>query len=145
MAENEKLAEDGGSKHRANPVFFISLVGVSPIGFVDIHEYIFDIYTKAYDFHGSNVKVVSAQDLLTFYKSKNKRANRYHVRVYQLVEYFVQHHSDGHFVLDECPFLSVGKLILGFIKRDAVTYFKDYIINPIKFKFSSILKFRWRT
>ena len=60
-AENEKFAEDVGSKTKANPVFFISLVGANSLkGFVDKDEYIFDIYTTEYDFQGSNVKVVSA-------------------------------------------------------------------------------------
>ena len=122
-AEKEILAEDTGSKLKADPVFFISLVGVKNKGFVDKDEYIFDIYTKGYEFQGSNVKVVSAQDLLTFYKSKNKRANRYHVRVYELVEYFVQHHSEGHFVLDECPFLMVQQVMVPG-KQQITTYGK---------------------
>ena len=103
MAENEKLTEDGGSKSRANPVFFISLVG----GYKN--EYIFDIYTKGYEFQDNSVKVISTQDLWTFYKSKTKVADKLKVDIYCLVEYFVQHHSDGHFVLDECPFLMDGK------------------------------------
>ena len=107
-AENEKFAEDVGSKTKANPVFFISLVGANSLkGFVDKDEYIFDIFTKEYDFQGSNVKVVSAQDLCTFYESKNEGADHLEVDIYFLVEYFIQHHLDGHFVLDECPFLIV--------------------------------------
>ena len=106
-AENERLAEDVGSKNRPNPVFFVSLVGV--VGFVDKDEYIFDIYTKAYEFQDSSVKVISAQDLWTFYESKNKGADQSKIDIYCLVEYFVQHHLDGHFVLDECPFLMDGK------------------------------------
>ena len=108
-AENERFAENVGLKNRANPVFFISLVGVDELGMVDKYEYIFDIYTQMYDFQGSDVKVVSAQDLWNFYESKNKRADQLKVDIYYLVEYFVEHHSDGHFVLDECPFLEVGK------------------------------------
>ena len=76
---------------------------------VEKYEYIFDIYTKTYDLHASYVKVVSAQDLWTFYESKNKGADQLKVDIYYLVEYFVKHHSDGHFVLDECPFLEIGK------------------------------------
>ena len=108
-SEKERLEEDIGSKNKANPVFFISLVGVDELGMVEKHEYIFDIYTKMYDFQESYVKVVSAQDLWTFYESKNKGADQLKVDIYYLVEYFVKHHSDGHFVLDECPFLEVGK------------------------------------
>ena len=78
-------------------------------GIVDKDEYIFDIYTKSYDFNYSQVKVVSAQNLWAFYESKNKGADQLKVDIYYLVEYFVKHHSDGHFVLDECPFLEVGK------------------------------------
>ena len=108
-AEKERFAEDVGSKVKSDPVFFISLVGVNDKGIVDEDEYIFDIYTKLYDFHGSNVKVVSAQDLWTFYESKNKGADRLNVDIYFLVDYFIQHHLEGHFVLDECPFLKRGK------------------------------------
>ena len=111
-AEKERFAEDVGLKVKANPVFFISLVGLSWKGLssiVDKDEYIFDIYTKSYDFQGSSVKILSAQDLWAFYQSKNQRANREKVDIYCLVEYFIQHHLDGNFVLDECPFLKFGK------------------------------------
>ena len=84
-------------------------MGVNDFGKVEKDEYIFDIYTKLYDFHGSNVKVISAQDLWTFYQSKNKGADREKVKIYFLVEYFIQHHLEGHFVLDECPFVKFGK------------------------------------
>ena len=83
-------------------------MGVDELGIVDKVEYIFDVYTKLYDFHGSSVKVVNAQDLWSFYESKNKGANRLLVNIYCLVEFFIQHHLDGHFVLDECPFLKFG-------------------------------------
>ena len=58
-----QTAEKESLKQNPAPVFFISLVGVDREGFVDVHEHIFDIYTKLYDFHGSNVNVKSAQDL----------------------------------------------------------------------------------
>ena len=105
MAEKEILEEDTGSKLKAYSVFFISLLGVNERGIVGIYEYIFDIYTKACDFHESHVKVVTAQDLLTFFILKNKGAEREDVDIYSLDEYFIQHHQHGHFVLDECPFL----------------------------------------
>ena len=109
-AENEIIAEDLGHKVNANPVFFISLVGVDKKGIVCEDEYIFDIYTKTYDFQGSHVKVVSVQDLFAFYESKNKGADRNIIDIYFLVEYFIQHHQHGHFVLDECLFIySRGK------------------------------------
>ena len=110
-AEKERFLEDVGLKFKAQDVFFISLVGVNNTGIVDEHEYIFDIYSKAYDFHGTAVKVMSAQDLWAFFESKNKGADRKIVNIYFLVEYFIQHHQHGHFILDECPFLaSRGKL-----------------------------------
>ena len=105
-SEKERYAEDVGSKSKADPVFFISLVGVDRNGMVEEDEYIFDIYTKAYDFHESHVIVISAQDLWGFYESKNKGADRKKVDIYFLVEYFIEHHQHGHFVLDECPFLA---------------------------------------
>ena len=130
-AQNERFAEDVGSKNKANPVFFISLAAVDRDGIVEKVEYIFDVYTKSYDFHGSYVKVVSAQDLWKFYKRKNcnRRNDRRNINIYELVEFFIGHHPNGHFVLDECPFLSDGKRIICFI--DMLN--KGYtIINVIK-------------
>ena len=98
-----------------DPVFFISLVGVDPWGFVDKHEHIFDIYTKQYDFHACNVKVISAQDLNKFYAKHHKLETirnffrRKKIDVYKLAEFFVEQHSNGHFVVDECPFESRGR------------------------------------
>ena len=97
-----------------DPVFFISLVGVNTTGFVDKYEHIFDIYTKEYDFRGSNVKVISAQDLRNFYTKHHKldtfrnffrrKAQIKKVDVYTMAEFFVEQHSNGHFVVDECLF-----------------------------------------
>ena len=95
-------------KPKADPVFFISMVGVYK-EYADKHEHIFDLYTKEYDFFGTDVQVISAQDLWTFYESKNKGVNREGVNIYDLVEFFVEHHSNGHFITDECPFLEHGK------------------------------------
>ena len=56
----EEEEENMGSKPKADPVFFISLVGVKErSGIVDDHEHIFDIYTKEYDFDDSDVEVKS--------------------------------------------------------------------------------------
>ena len=96
-------------KSKADPVFFISLVSVDRHGIIDEHEYIYDLYTKKYDFLGSDVQVISAQDLWNFYESKTQRADRTEVDIYFLVEYFIQHHSNGHFILDECPIIRKGK------------------------------------
>ena len=93
------------------PVFFISLVGVDNQGFVDEHDHIFDIYTKEYDFLGTRVIVKSAQDLWDFYVSHHKGANRKDINIYELAKFFVQQHSNGHFVIDECPFRTDGKNI----------------------------------
>ena len=91
-------------KPNPDPVFFISLVGVDEEGFVDEHDHIFDIYTNEYDFCGSDVQVINAQDLWRFYRSKHKRANKTNIDVYTLAQFFVEQHSNGHFVMDECPF-----------------------------------------
>ena len=81
------------------------MAGVDEYGIVDKHEHIFDIFTKLYDFLGSNVQMMSAQDLWKFYDSKNKGADKEEVNIYQLVEFFIRHHPHGHYILDECPFL----------------------------------------
>ena len=96
-----------GSKPKADPVFFISLVGVdlSGKGIVDDYEHIFDLYTKGYDFNDSDVEVKSAQDLWDWYASQKFGSNKWRVDIYQLVESFVKHNPNAHFVLDECPFL----------------------------------------
>ena len=105
--EKERNAKEQGLKRKADPVFFISMVGVDIFGIVDKYEHLFDIYTRAYDLVESDVHVITAQDLWNFYKRKhwykwNKRRN---VDIYELVEFFIRHHPNGHFVLDECPFL----------------------------------------
>ena len=82
-------------------MFFISLVGVDGTCNIDQDEHIFDIYTRLYDFLGSNVKVLSAQDLRDFYKSRHQGKE---ADVYQMAEFFVEEHSNGHFIVDECPF-----------------------------------------
>ena len=99
-----QTAEKEDLQTNPDPVFFISLVGVDKIGFVDEHEHIFDLYTKLYDFQGSNVKVISAQDLQTFYTSNHKMEYTKKIDVYTMAKFFVEKHSNGHFVVDECPF-----------------------------------------
>ena len=86
------------------------MVGVDVNGVVDDHEHIFDIYTRTYDFMGHEVHVINAQDLWKFYKSKHwyKWNNRKKINIYKLVQYFIRHHPNGHFVLDECPFIRNG-------------------------------------
>ena len=103
--EKENNLVDKGLKSNADTSVFISMVGVDKYGIVDEHEHLFDIFTKLYDFYGSSVHVLSAQDLWSFYQSKKKGANREDVDIYTLVEFFIQHHANGNFVLDECPFL----------------------------------------
>ena len=91
-------------KINSAPVFFLSLVGVDEYGVVDEHEHIFDIYTKLYDFGGSNVIIINAQDVFDFYKSKHKMVDRKKMSIYKLADFFVEYHPNGHFVVDECPF-----------------------------------------
>ena len=114
-----QTAEKQDNNPDPGPVFFISLVAVDRAGFVEKHEHIFDIHTKEYDFLGSNVKVVSAQDLRDFYKKHHKmetfrnffrrKAQKKKVDVYTMAKFFVEQHSNGHFVVDECPFLGKSK------------------------------------
>ena len=124
------------------PVFFISLVGVDDQGFVDEHEHIFDIYTKEYDFLGTSVIAKSAQDLLDFYLSYHKGANRNEINIYELAKFFVQQHSLGHFVIDECPFRTDGKNIQN-EKRFyyILTRYKFYFRKPSKYSFQHIVSF----
>ena len=77
---------------------------------MDKHEHIFDIYTKEYDFSGYDVKVISAQDLKNYYKKHHKMKTfrnfvaRKKTNAYTMAKFFVKKHSNGHFVVDECPF-----------------------------------------
>ena len=106
-----QTAEKEDLKPKPDPVFFVSLVGADKEGFVDEHEHIFDIYTKAYDFLGHDVEVKSAQDLWEFYEANHTGADREDIDVYTAAEYFVEQHSNGHYVVDECPFKRrIGKL-----------------------------------
>ena len=101
-----QTADKQDLKQNPDPVFFISLVGVDERGNVDQDEHIFDIYTRLYDFLGSKVKVLCAQDLRDFYKSKHQGKV---ADVYQMAEFFVEEHSNGHFIVDECPFKEDGQ------------------------------------
>ena len=106
-----------GLKNKADSVFFISMVGVDKNGIVDEYEHIFDIFTKCYDFIGSDVQVKSAQDLWKFYEETHpivkkltkfswiKETIRKRTNIYQLVEFFISHHPNGHYFWDECPIL----------------------------------------
>ena len=131
-------------------------------GYVDEYEHIFDLYTKLYDFQGTNVKVISAQDLWDFYESKHKpvstsvesghkmshkrktfrdfftskkkldkrkeiecskeidvepkRPDKREIDVYKMAEFFIEEHSNGHFVVDECPFKRRSKYNLNKIQ-----------------------------
>ena len=111
-AEKESNDEDTGMKLKADPVFFISLTGLDKgrRGLVDEYEHIFDIFTKEYDFLGSDVKVISAQDLWDFYEKCHDGADEKMINIYRLAEFFVEKHCNGHFVFDECPFISDGEL-----------------------------------
>ena len=83
---------------------------MSEYGNVEEHEHIFDIYTKLYDYIlGSDVKVISAQDLWKFYESKHKGTDRSKIDVYKVAEFFVDQHPNGHYVIDECPFKTNSK------------------------------------
>ena len=110
-----QTAEDEAQNPKPRPVYFISLVGVAKHGKVDDDEHIFDLYTKLYDFDGADVEVLSAQDLLSFYQRQNilqRMRRRYrnvtNTDIYSLVKLFIQSNPDGHFILDECPFLANG-------------------------------------
>ena len=112
-AEKERYLEEQRLKLETDPVYFISMVslaydiyGRQMYGTVGEHEHLFDIYSKLYDFQGSGVQVKSSKDLWDFYELKNKGAKREDVDIYTLVEFFIENHPSGHFILDECPFLS---------------------------------------
>ena len=112
-----QAAETEALNPKPRPVYFISLVGVDKYGKVDDHEHIFDLYTKLYDFDGVNVKVLSAQDLLSFYQRQNQQQNIFQrmlrkTDIYSLVKFFIQSNPDGHFILDECPFIANSKFLL---------------------------------
>ena len=110
------------------------MAGVHEDGSIDEHEYIFDIYTKEYDFQSYDVKAKSMQDIKSYvianwnkYKARyrgeidklekewierNRRGERLEemygfirkkIDVYSSLKFFVSHHSNGHYVFDECP------------------------------------------
>ena len=88
------------------------------MGKVEEHEHIFDIFTKLYDFREKNVQVISAQDLLHFYNTHQPEDNgteksnitSKEVDIYFLLQFFVEKHPDGHFIIDEFPFYWKGKI-----------------------------------
>lgn len=105
--EEEEKAKAAGDKIIADPVFYISLVGVDHRGFVEEDEYIFDIYTKLYDFVGTDVKVKSAQDMWEYYDQhhKKRRYQRNKIDIYTLIKFFIKNNPNGHFIIDECPMI----------------------------------------
>ena len=88
-AEKEEQQIQAGDKIKADPVFYISLVGVNKYGMVEEDEYIFDLLTKLYDFNDTDVEVLSAQDLLKFYNS-TKGTSLQNIHIYVLVEFFME-------------------------------------------------------
>ena len=105
----EQIEENIGNKSKAVPVFFLSLVGVDcDDGLVQDHESIYDIYTKEFDFGGSDIQVKSSQDLWNFYESQNPGSNKKDVGIYSIVESFIKQNPEAHYILDECPFLMRG-------------------------------------
>ena len=109
----EEREENMGNKPKADPVFFLSLTGVDGYGHVTDHESIFDIYTKEYDFWGTDIQVKSSQDLWDFYESQNIGSDKKNVLIYTIVESFVKQNPKAHYIIDECPLHSVrnnGKL-----------------------------------
>ena len=94
-------------------------------GKIDDYEKIFDIYTKLYDFLDTDVKVITQQDLWKFYNSHHKDAEKKKVNIYKLVLFFIEHHPNGHYIVDECPiYQEYGKN----------NYYNEYA-NPISIKF----------
>ena len=122
-AEKEEQQVQDGTKIKADPVFYISLVGVDFNGIVEEDEHIFDILTKDYDFIDTDVKVLSAQDLLKFYNSTSGRFNKFKQwlgienredksrNIYNLVQFFIENNPDGNFIIDECPILRSSRHI----------------------------------
>ena len=135
-------------KLNPDPVFFMSFVGVDIEGLVKEHEHIFDIYTKLYDFLGCDVKLISAQDLWDFYKSKHPGADRKKINnVYSMAKFFVDQHSNGHFIVDECPFKeteikykSKNQILIIKIGSFILIYCSRISFRLLKYLF--ILKFR---
>ena len=84
-------------------VYFISLVGSDRFGIPEKHKFIFDLLSKEYDFDGTDVNYVDAQELWSFFKKHNPKAVRTNHNVLQLCEYFIEMHPNSSFILDEVP------------------------------------------
>ena len=84
-------------------VYFISLVGSDRFGVPEKHKFIFDLLSKEYDFNGTDVNYIDAQDLWFFFKKHNPNAVRSNYNVLQLSEYFIEMHPNSSFILDEVP------------------------------------------
>ena len=84
---------------------------------VEEEEGLFDLYTKFYDFYkdGTSDQVVivkTARDIQDWFYSVNSNLEKGHskeVRIYTMVQNFIKVHSNCHFFIDECPFLTVKK------------------------------------
>ena len=70
LAYDEENAQYNKEKLVADPIYYISLLGVEDNGVVENDDYIFDTYTKLYDFCGTDVNVINAQDLWHFFEQR---------------------------------------------------------------------------
>ena len=52
-----------------------------------------------------------------FYKYMHKNADRKKIDIYTMAELFVEQNSNGHFVVDECPFRGTGKINIQNVKQ----------------------------
>ena len=131
----EKAAQESEKEEQSpnsRPVYFISLVGVDKLGEISRFEHIYDVYTKLYDFVSTDVIVLSAQDLWRIYQERKqheqptgilkrivksmscgtKHNETFYLEddeIYSVVESFIKNNANGHFIIDECPFILDGK------------------------------------
>ena len=75
LAYDEENAQYNKEKLVADPIYYISLLGVEDNGVVENDDYIFDTYTKLYDFCGTDVNVINAQDLWQFFEKNYSQSD----------------------------------------------------------------------
>ena len=112
--QNETTNATEGVKESTDdrPVYFLSLVGTDAgdrygKGIPRSANYFYDIRSNM-ELRQHGITFMSAQDLQTFHHEhsgilnvdKNKQLN-----IYQLVHFFMQHHPDGYYFLDEVPLI----------------------------------------
>ena len=97
------MALRSAEKENLGKIYFLSLVAVDKFGIPEKHKFIYDILSEDYDFEGTDVSFIGAQELLKFYKTHNSETLKSDPDILDLTEFFILKHPSSSFIIDEVP------------------------------------------